>query len=149
MGKTYTAKTPPGDYKVTTPDNPLLSKRAVTSKGISVPYINLQLNPYPNTQLDLFSSDNFSFWYMAPSTWLTNCADPSMRLQSPTRESCWLQSSSVHAQWRCLVTKPYGAQIQQLLHKKDELGQNCVSDHNLLEQPLLNTCATCEHFDGP
>ena len=53
MGKTYTAKTPPGDFKVITLDNPLLSKQAVTSKGISVPYINLQLNPYPNTQLDL------------------------------------------------------------------------------------------------
>ena len=26
---------------------------------------------------------------------------------------------------------------------------NSVSDHNLLEQTLLNTCATCEHFDGP
>ena len=26
---------------------------------------------------------------------------------------------------------------------------NSVSGHNLLEQTLLNTCATCEHFDGP
>ena len=50
-----------GDFKVTTPENPLLSKQAVTSKGILVPYINLQLNPYPNTQLDLFCSDNLSF----------------------------------------------------------------------------------------
>ena len=49
MGKTYTAKTPSGDFKVTTPENPLLSKQVVTSKEISVPYINLQLNPYPNT----------------------------------------------------------------------------------------------------
>ena len=54
-------KTPPNDFKVTTPENPLLSKQAVTSKGISVSYINLQLNPYPNTQLDLFCSDNLSF----------------------------------------------------------------------------------------
>ena len=48
MGKTYTTKTPPGDFKVTTPENPLLSKQAVTSKGILVLYTNLQLNPYPN-----------------------------------------------------------------------------------------------------
>ena len=41
------------------------------------------------------------------------------------------------------------AQIQQLLHKKDKLGQKCVFGHNLLEQTLLNTCTTCEHFDGP
>ena len=57
MGKTYTAKTPPGNFKVTTPENPLLLKQAVTSIGILVPYTNLQLNPYPNTQLDLFCSD--------------------------------------------------------------------------------------------
>ena len=54
MGKTYMAKTPSGDFKVTTYKNPLLSKQAVTSKEILVPYTNLQLNPYPNTQLDLF-----------------------------------------------------------------------------------------------
>ena len=60
MGKTNTTKTPPGDFKVTTPENPLLSQQAVTSKGISVPYINLWLNPYLNTQLDLFCNDNLS-----------------------------------------------------------------------------------------
>ena len=96
MGKTNTANTPLGDFKVTTPEIPLLSQQAVTSKGISVPYTNLQLNPYPNTQLDLFYSDNFSFWCTALSTWLTNCADPKTRLQSPIREGCWLQSSLIH-----------------------------------------------------
>ena len=59
--KTSKAKTPLGDFKVTTPENPLLSQQAVTSKGISVPYTSLQLNFYPNTQLDLFCSDNLSF----------------------------------------------------------------------------------------
>ena len=96
MGKTYTAKTPPGDFKVITPEIPLLSQQAVTSKRIPIPYTNLQLNPYHNTQLDLFCSDNFSFWCMAHSTWLTNCTDPNTRLQSLTREGCWLQSSLVH-----------------------------------------------------
>ena len=61
MGKTYTAKTPPSDFKVTTPEIPLLSQQAVTSQGIPVPYTNLQLNPYSNTQLNLFYSDNLSF----------------------------------------------------------------------------------------
>ena len=60
IGKTNTVKTPPSDFKVTTLENPLLSQQAVTSKGILVPYTNLQLNPYPNTQLDLFCSDNLS-----------------------------------------------------------------------------------------
>ena len=61
MGKTYTAKTPPDDFKVTTPEIPLLSQQMVTNKGNPVPYTNLQLNPYPNTQLNLFYSDNLSF----------------------------------------------------------------------------------------
>ena len=60
MGKTYTAKTSPGDFKVTTPKNSLLSQQAVTSKRILVPYTNLQLNIYPNTHLDLFCNDNLS-----------------------------------------------------------------------------------------
>ena len=60
MGKTDTAKTPPGDFKVTTPENPLLSKQVVTSEEIPVAYTNLQLNPYPNTQLDLFCNYNLS-----------------------------------------------------------------------------------------
>ena len=61
IGKIYTIKTPLGDFKVTTPENSLLSQQVVTSKGISIPYTNLQLNPYPNIQLDLFCSKNLSF----------------------------------------------------------------------------------------
>ena len=34
-------KTPPDEFKVTTPENPLLSKQVITSKGIPVLYINL------------------------------------------------------------------------------------------------------------
>ena len=52
-GENHRGKTPPSEFKVTTLENPLLSKQAVTSKEISVHYTNLQLNPYPNTQLDL------------------------------------------------------------------------------------------------
>ena len=71
MGKTYMAKTPLGNFKVTTPKNPLLSKQVVTSKRILVPYTNLQSNPYPNTQLDLFCNDNLSF-SMHSSQYVTN-----------------------------------------------------------------------------
>ena len=126
MGKTYTKKTAPGDFKVTTLENPLLSKQVVTSKGIPIPYINLQLNPYPNTQLDLFCSDNLSFQCTTLNTWLTNCANPSTRLDHQLEKdvSCkvllfitWWRS------WSCLVTKPNGAQTQQLLQEKEEPGQ--------------------------
>ena len=60
-GENLHGKTPLGSFKVTTPENSLLSQQMVTSKGITVPYTNLQLNPYPNTQLDLFCTDNLSF----------------------------------------------------------------------------------------
>ena len=97
MGKTYTAKTPPGDFKVTTLENLLLSQLVVTSKWILVPYTNLQLNSYPNTQLDLFCSDNLSFHCTAPSTWLINLMRGSQyAAYTLTWEGCWLQSSSVH-----------------------------------------------------
>ena len=79
-------KTPLDDFQVTTPEISLLSKQAVTSKKIPIPYTNLQLNPYPNTQLDLFFSDNSPFDVRLPSTWLTNCADPNTRLQSLTKK---------------------------------------------------------------
>ena len=70
-GKNHRGKTLLSEFKVTTLENPLLSKQAVTSKRITVPYTNLQLNPYPNTQLDLFCSDSFSFWCTAPK-YVTN-----------------------------------------------------------------------------
>ena len=59
-GENHQCKIPLSEFKVTTPKNPLLSKQAVTSKEILVSYTNLQLILYPNTQLDLFYSDNLS-----------------------------------------------------------------------------------------
>ena len=38
MRKNLTAKTPSGDFQVITPETPLLSQQAVTSKGIPVSY---------------------------------------------------------------------------------------------------------------
>ena len=87
-----------------------------------------------------------------PSTWLTNCADLSTRLQSPTREGCWLQSSSVHLHdknqedtWSQNPT----VHIHSNFFRKDELGKNFVSDHNLIEPTILKACATCVLFDDP
>ena len=60
MGKNLMAKTPSGDFQVTTTETPLLAQQAVTSKESQVP-TNLQLNPYLNTQLDLFCSDSSPF----------------------------------------------------------------------------------------
>ena len=58
------AKTPPGDFKVTTPEIPLLSQQVVTSKGILVPYTNLQLNltPIPNWTCSVVTISPFDAW---------------------------------------------------------------------------------------
>ena len=70
MGKTSKAKTSLDDFKVTTLENPLLSQQAITSKGISVVYTNLQLNICPNTKLDLFCI--ISLLLMYGSQYMTN-----------------------------------------------------------------------------
>ena len=146
-GENLTAKTPPGDFQVTTHETPLLSQQAVTSKRIQVPYTNLQLNPYPNIQLDLFCSDNLSFQCTAPNMWLTNLMHGFQYVAyTPTWEGCWLQSSSVHQHdedhetpWlqNPMVTKSYGVQTQQLLEEKDELG-HMSPVHNMLVKNFCN-----------
>ena len=50
--KNLTAKTPLGDFQVTTPETPLLSQQAVTSKGIQVPY-QLTVEPLPQYPIGL------------------------------------------------------------------------------------------------
>ena len=60
IGKNLTAKTPPGDFQVITPETPLLSQQAVTSKESQVPY-QPTVEPLPSTQSDLFCSDSFLF----------------------------------------------------------------------------------------
>ena len=80
------AKTPPSDFQVTTPETSPLSQQTVTSKGISstLPTYSWTLTPIPNWTYFVVTvplSDT-----RLPSTWLTNCADPSMRLQSPTKK---------------------------------------------------------------
>ena len=75
-----------------------------------------------------------------------------MRLQSPIKEGCWLQSSSVHPHnedqedaWSQNPT----VHKHSNFFRRNELGQNFVSSHNLLEQTFLKACASCELFDGP
>ena len=68
-----------------------------------------------------------------------------MRLQSPTREGCWLQSSLVHpddedrkAFW---LQNPTVQKHSNFFTRKINQGKFYLSQ-NLLEQTLLNTCAT-------
>ena len=134
MGKTYTAKTPLGDFKITTPKNPLLSKQAITSKRISILYTNLQLNPYPNIQLDLFCSDNLSF-SMHDFHYVTNQLRGSQYMTySPTWERCWLQSSPVHHTMK--ITKLLGHKTLRCTNiagssRERWTRANSLSGHNL------------------
>ena len=105
------------------------------------------LIPIPNWTCSIVTISPFDARF--PSTWLTNCADLSMWLQSPTKEGCWLQSSLVHPHdndqedaWSQNPTM----HIYSNFFRRDELGQNFVSDHNLLEQTILKTYATCVLF---
>ena len=95
-GENLTAKTPSGDFQVTISETPLLSQQAVTSKGIpsTLPTYSWTLTLIPNWTYSVVTDPFFDA--RLPSTWLTNCADPSTRLQSLTKKGCWLQSSLVH-----------------------------------------------------
>ena len=84
--KNLTAKISPGDFQVTTSETLLLSQQVVTSKEIpsTLPTYSWTLTPILNWTCSVVTiplSDA-----RLPSTWLTNCADPSMRLQSPTKK---------------------------------------------------------------
>ena len=52
MGKNLTAKAPPGDFQVTTPETPLLSQQAVTSKESQVSY-QTTVEPLPQYPIGL------------------------------------------------------------------------------------------------
>ena len=51
-GENLTAKTPPGDFQVTTPETPLLSQQVVTSKEFQVPY-QPTVEPLPQYSIGL------------------------------------------------------------------------------------------------
>ena len=92
------------------------------------------------------------FHCVDPSIRLTNCANPSTRLQSPIREGCWLQSSSVHHTVK--IDKLLGHKILRCTNTAASSQErwtraNFVFGYNLHEQTLLNACATCVNFWRP
>ena len=87
--------------------------QAVTSiRNLTKPF---SLSWNTNLQLSLYCSGNLSIQCTNPSTWLT----PS------TWRRCWLQSYSVHQQWRSrssLVTKPLTQRRSSFYRENNELG---------------------------
>ena len=151
-GENLHGKNPTGLFLGHHSQNSTIITTSSYSKGIPIPYTNLQLDPYPIPNWTYSVVTISLFDARLPNTWLTNYANPNTQLQSPTREDCWLQISLIH---------PHNEDLEDTwsqnptVHKhsnffrRDELGWNYVSGYKLLEQTLLNTCATCVQFDGP
>ena len=80
------AKTPLGNFQVTTPETPLLSQQAVASKGIPNTLLTYSwiLTPILNWTYSVVIVPLFDA--RLPSIWLINCVDPSTRLQTPTKK---------------------------------------------------------------
>ena len=132
-------KPPLYDFKVITPENPLLLKQTVTSKGILVPYTNLQLNPYPNTQLDLFFNDNSPFQCTTPSTWLTNrCTGPSTYLihQLEKNVGCKVFQFIHTIKIKKLLVYKTLRRINAVTSSRERWIRAYVSGHNMLAQNL-------------
>ena len=96
MRKNLTAKTPTGDFQVTTPETPLLSQQAVISKRIPsiLPTYSWTLTPIPNWTCSVVTV--LLFDALLPSTWLIVVRIPIPDFNNTNWEDCWLQSSSVH-----------------------------------------------------
>ena len=73
-GENHRGKTPQSEFKVTTPENPLLSitngyKYKESYQTLRrIPKYQPTIEPYPNTQLDLYYSSNLSIQCTNPST---------------------------------------------------------------------------------
>ena len=160
MGKNLMTKTPPSDFQVTTPETPLLSQQAVTSKGIpsTLPTYSWTLTPIPNWTCSVVTvplSDA-----RLPSTWLTITRIPMRDFNNTNWEDCQLQSSSVHphdedqedawsqnptVQIHCNFFKRKRWTMSRTLSPVTIcLNKVCW----MLVQSLLNACTTCVLFYG-
>ena len=147
-GESLTAKTPPADFQVTILETPLLSQQVVTSKGIpsTLPTYSWTLTSIPNWTCFVVTVPLFNA--QLPSTWLTSCADSSMRLQSPTKKIiCCKVLQFIHTM---KIKKMLGHKTLRCKYivissrERDELGQElCLqSQFAWIEfaQSLCNLC---------
>ena len=122
MGKNLTAKIPPGDFQVIIPETTLLSQQTVTSKGIpsTLPTYSWTLIPIPNWTCSVVIVPLSDAWL--PSTWLIVARIPVHDFKHQLRRLSVTKFFNSSTWWRlrkCLVTKPYGANTQQLLREKE------------------------------
>ena len=98
-------------------------------KEVLVPNTNLQLNSYPNTQLDLQCSGNFSFQCMNPSMWLINDAWFPVHDSFTNLRKILAAKFFSSLAWRSrnsLVTKPLAQKHSSFYKEYDELRQECL-----------------------
>ena len=85
-----------------------------------IPTYSWTLTPIPNWTCSVVTITHFQ--YTAPSTWLTNCADPNTGLNHQVKKDVGWKVLLFITQWRswsCLVTEPYAVQTHQLLQEKE------------------------------
>ena len=133
-GENLHGKNPMGDFNVTTPENSLLSQQTVTSKGIPIPYTNLQLNPYPNTELHLFCSDNLSF-SMYDSQYVTNQFDARILIRDLLTNLRKITKLFGYKTLWCINTAASS--------RERWTRPNSVSGHNLHEQNFASHLYNC------
>ena len=148
MEKNLMAKTPPGDFQVTTPETPLLSQQAVTSKGIpnTLPTYSWTLTPIPNWTCFVMTIPLFDA--QLPSTWLTVARIPVHDFKTPTEKiiSCKvLQFTHMIKIKKMLGHKTLWCKYTATSSReRDELGQEpCLQSQfawTEFDQCLCNLC---------
>ena len=89
-----------------------------------LPTYSWTLTPIPNWTCSVVIISPFQC--TAPSTLLTNCADPVHDFNHQLEKDVGCKILQFITRWRSrssMVTKPYGVQTQQYLHRKNESGQ--------------------------
>ena len=141
------AKTPPSDFKVTTPKNPLLSK--VKESYYFIPTYSWTFTPIPNWTC--FVVTIFPFQCTAPSTWLTNCADPNTWLNHQLEKDVgykvlqFIQTMKIK---KLLGHKTLRCTNIATSSRERWIRANSVSSHNLHEQDSTPYSCNCATFDG-
>ena len=152
MGKNLTAKTPPGDFQVTTLETPLLSQQAVSSKGIpsTLPIYSWTLTPIPNWTCSVLTILLSDTWL--PSTWLTVMRIPIRNFKTPTEKIVVCKVLQfIHTM---NIKKMLGDKTLRCKYtatssrERDVLGQEPCLRSQFAWKSLLNAYATCVQFYG-
>ena len=129
IGKNLMAKTLSGDFLVTTPETPLLSQQAITSKGISstLPTYSWTLTPIPNWTCSVVTIPLSNAWL--PSMWLTVVRVPIRDFKYQLRRLSAAKFFSSSTRWRSrryFVTNPI-VQIHRNFFKRNRWTRSRIS----------------------